>query len=216
MTVDGHWGFVALTLVLIGLYEGLLVLVQRRRPQRLAPSRHAALREEWFRVVSEQPDSEVLAVQTLRNSLMSATLLASTAALALMGAATLAAPSLRDSLAGAGTVARPGPRLVLELVLLALLSASLVSTLMAVRFYNHAGFIGGMPVASEARGRWTAAGVRYVRRAGLLYGFGLRQLVLVAPVVAALLAPVAGPVVALLVSAALYALDRFDSDDAAA
>jgi uncharacterized membrane protein len=208
--MSADWTWVGLTLAVLGLYEALLVLLQ----QRMAPARHAGLREEWFRVVSAQKGSEVLAVQTLRNSLMSATLLASTAALALMGTVTLAAPSLHASLAAAQGAAHLSPRLVLELVLLALLSASLVSTLMAVRFYNHAGFIGGMPVESQARVRWTAAGVRYVRRAGVLYGVGLRQLVLVVPVVSALLLPVSGPVAALLVAAVLYSLDRFNDEGA--
>jgi hypothetical protein len=43
---------------------------------------------------------------------------------------------------------------VLELVLMALLFALLLSSAMAVRFYNHAGFICAMPVGSEARRRW--------------------------------------------------------------
>lgn len=199
MTAD--WTSVALTLALLGLYEALLVL-----PQRLALARHAGLREEWFRGVSAEKGSEVLAVQTLRNSLMSATMLASTAALGLMGTVTLAAPSLHDG------VDAFGPRLLLELVLLALLFASLVSSMMAVRFFNHAGFIGGMPVASAARARWLESGVHYVRRAGVLYGVGLRQLVLVVPVVAALLLPAAGPVAAALVAGVLTLLDRCAGD----
>jgi O-acetylhomoserine/O-acetylserine sulfhydrylase-like pyridoxal-dependent enzyme len=44
---------------------------------------HADLREEWLAALSEHPGSEVLAVQTLRNSLIAATM---TAALRLMGA----------------------------------------------------------------------------------------------------------------------------------
>jgi hypothetical protein len=199
--MGADWTCVALTLAVLGLYEGLLVLSGR-----LALARHAGLREEWFRAVSLQKGSELLAVQTLRNSLMSATMLASTAALALMGTVTLAAPSLH------GGLARPGPRLVLELVLLALLFAALVSSMLAVRFYNHAGFIGGMPADSQARARWTGAGVRYVRRAGLLYGVGLRQLVLIVPVIATLLMPALGPLAALLVAALLYALDCFNED----
>ncbi|MFG6429035.1 DUF599 family protein [Pelomonas parva] len=208
MSVDWTWASVGATLAVLGLYEALLLLLRRWRPQRLASARHAGLREEWFRVVSAHKGSEVLAVQTLRNSLMSATMLASTAALALMGTVTLAAPSLHDDLASLS------PRLVLELALLVLLFASLVSTVMAVRFYNHAGFIGGMPVESEARARWTAAGVRYVRRAGVLYGVGLRQLVLVVPVVSAMLLSASGPVAALLVVAVLYSLDRFNDEGA--
>ena len=212
MSMAWTWAAVGATAAVLLLYEVLLVLLQRRRPERLARARHASLREDWFLAVSAQKGSEVLAVQTLRNSLMSATMLASTAALALMGTVTLAAPSLHASFDTARGVSDVSPRLILELLLLALLFASLVSTMMAVRFYNHAGFIGGMPVDSEARNRWAHAGVRYVRRAGVLYGIGLRQLVLVAPVVAAILLPLAGPVAALLVAALLLWLDRFSDE----
>jgi len=203
------WACIGSTVALLVLYEVVLLVRQRGRPDRLALSRHAGLREDWFLSISEQKGSEVLAVQTLRNSLMSATLLASTAALALMGTATLAAPSFH-----AGFDASPGASqlLVLELVLLVLLVASLACTMMAVRFYNHAGFIGGMPVHSDARRRWERAGVRYVRRAGVLYGIGLRQLMLVAPVVAAILHPLAGPVAAVLVAALLFSLDRYSDE----
>lgn len=203
------WAAVGATVAVLVLYEALLLYLQTRQPDRLARVQHAGLREDWFRAISAHEGSEVLAVQTLRNSLMSATMLASTAALGLMGTATLAAPSLHASfnaMPGATTVT---PRLVLELVLLSLLFASLVSTMMAVRFYNHAGFVGGMPVHSPARARWTTAGVRYVRRAGVLYGVGLRQLVLVVPVVAAILLPLAGPVAAVLVAAVLFSFDRY-------
>jgi len=66
-----------------------------------------------------------------------------------------------------------------------------------------------MPVGSGARTRWSQAGVRYVRQAGILYGVGLRQLVLVVPVVAAVLLPAAGPLAAALVCGVLHVLDRF-------
>ena len=135
---------------------------------------------------------------------------ASTAALGLMGTVTLAAPSLHAEFReGASALSLFTPRLAMELVLLALLFASLVSSVMAVRYYNHAGFVGGMPVESEARKRWTAAGAAYVRKAGVLYGWGLRQLVLLAPVVAFILHPVAGPIAALVVCGVLFSLDRF-------
>ena len=47
---------------------------------------------------------------------------------------------------------------VLGLLLLTLLFASLVCSAMAVRYYNHAGFISGRPVDSKARQRWAPAG----------------------------------------------------------
>ncbi|WP_292452240.1 DUF599 family protein [Methylibium sp.] len=119
----------------------------------MARSAHAALREDWFSAVSQHKGSKILAVQTLRNSLLSATMTASTAVLGLMGTVTLAAPSLHVSCGEAAAVPSFTPRLVLELLLLTLLFVSLVCSAMAVRYYNHAGFISGMPVASEARGQ---------------------------------------------------------------
>jgi hypothetical protein len=211
MTVTSTWLAAAVTVSILAAYETALALAGRRSPERLARSAHATLRQEWFAAVSAQKGSEILAVQTLRNSLMSATMTASTAALGLMGAATLAAPSLHASLGEMPGLAGFTPRLALELVLLALLFASLLSSVMAVRYYNHAGFIGGMPVDSEARERWNHAGRTYVRRAGILYSWGLKHLILVAPILASLVYPAAGPVAALGVVAALMGFDRFAS-----
>lgn len=204
------WGIATATVLIVLGYEVALAFAQRRQPERLARTAHAALREDWFAAISAQPGSEILAVQTLRNSLMSATMTASTAVLGLMGTLTLAAPSLHASF-GDGASGWPNftPRLAMELTVLALLFASLVSSVMAVRYYNHAGFIGGMPVESEARHRWASAGTAYVRKAGVLYSWGLRQLILIVPMVAFILHPVAGLVGALGVVAALLNFDRF-------
>ena len=202
------WLAMLATVVLLSGYEAVVVVAQRRRPDRMAPSAHAALREDWFTAVSQHKGSEILAVQTLRNSLMSATMTASTAVLALIGTVTLAAPSLRGSYGVATAVSGFTAQLVLELLLLTLLFASLVCSAMAVRYYNHASFIGGMPVQSEARKRWESVGVAYVRRAGLLYSWGLRHLILVAPVLASLLHPFAGPVAVVLAVLMLWRFDR--------
>ncbi len=209
MTTAWTWLAAAATIATLVLYEVLVAVAQAHRPARLARAAHAGLREDWFTAVSAQKGSELLAVQTLRNSLMSATMTASTAALGLMGTVTLASPSLHANF-GELTTGLPTftPRPALELVLMALLFASLVSSTMAVRYYNHAGFISGMPIESAARQRWAGAGAAYVRRAGLLYSWGLRHLVMVAPVLAFILHPVAGPVAALLAVGVLFAFDR--------
>lgn len=195
-------------------YEAALAIGHRRSPQRLARTAHATLREDWFAAVSAQKGSELLAVQTLRNSMMSATMTASTAALALMGTATLALPSLHSALGEPPGLPAFTARLALEFALMAQLFASLLTSIMAVRYYNHAGFIAGMPVDSPARQRWNEVGRRYVRRAGILYSWALRHLVLVAPVLAAIVHPAAGPVAALGVIAVLVGFDRFASANA--
>ena len=211
MTTDLTWLATFTTVAILLCYELALGVAQRRAPARLARTAHASLRQEWFEAVSAQKGSEILAVQTLRNSLMSATMTASTAALGLMATATLAAPSLHSSFGEVTGVANFTPRLALELVLLALLLASLVSSAMAVRYFNHAGFIGAIPVDSEARRRWKSAGSAYVRRAGVLYSWGLRHLILVAPVLASILHPAAGPVAAMVVVAVLFGFDRIST-----
>ncbi len=203
------WVALLATIVVLAVYEFYFAWFQRRRPQRLGRSAHATMREDWFNSLAAQKGSEILFVQTLRNSLMSATMIASTAALGLIGTVTISASALHDTFDSGSPILRAiTPRLVLELVLLVLLFASLVSSVMAVRFYNHVGFIGGMPVGSAERRRWTAVGVKYVRRAGILYSWGLRHLVIIAPILASLMHPLVGPVAAIGVVALLLHFDR--------
>ena len=212
MTAVMTWLAAGITIAMLVTYELSLLWVQRRNPLTLARSAHANLREEWFTALSQQKGSEILAVQTLRNSLMSATMTASTAALGLIGSATLLAPSLNSSFGTLDNMTRHfTARLVMELVLMAVLFASLVCSAMAVRYYNHAGFILSMPVESDERSRWGPTAVAYLRRAGLLYSWGLRHLLMVAPLLVFIVYPLAGPVAALLVMAALYGFDRFQA-----
>ncbi|NUO72553.1 MAG: DUF599 domain-containing protein [Frateuria sp.] len=208
MTGNG-WIAAAATLGAIVLHELWHSLAQRRQPRQMARSAHASLREEWFAAMSVQPGSELLAVQALRNALMSATMTASTAVLGLMGSITLAAPSLHATFdAGQAASELLTPRLVVELMLLALLFSALASSAMALRYYTHASFIGAMPVGSVARGRWAQAGGAYVRKAGLLYSWSLRSLLLIVPLVAYLLHAHAGPLAAVLVLGVLHGFDR--------
>ena len=206
------WLAAGMTVAILIAYEMSLLWMQRRDPASLARSAHANLREEWFAALSKQKGSEILAVQTLRNSLMSATMTASTAALGLIGAATLLAPSLNSYFGSFDNMASHlTARLAMDLVLMGVLFASLVCSAMAVRYYNHAGFILSMPVESEERLRWGPTAIAYLRRAGLLYSWGLRHLLMVAPLLVCIVYPLAGPVAAVLVVAALFAFDQFQA-----
>ena len=212
MTDITSWAAAGITVAVLVAYEMTLLWMQRRSPAILARSAHANLREEWFAALSKQKGSEILAVQTLRNSLMSATMTASTAALGLIGAATLLAPSITSSIGTFNNLTSHfTARLVMELVLMGVLFASLVCSAMAVRYYNHAGFILSMPTESDERKQWGPTAVAYLRRAGLLYSWGLRHLLMVAPLLVFIVYPLAGPVAALLVVAALFGFDRFQA-----
>jgi len=132
------------TIGVLVFYEIFLAFAQRCNPSRFARTAHATLREEWFAAISAQKGSEILAVQTLRNSMMSATMTASTAALGLIGTITLSAPSLHASFGeGSAAALQFTVRLMLELVLMALLFASLVFSTMAVEDVEKALFEDG-------------------------------------------------------------------------
>lgn len=70
---------------------------------------------------------------------------------------------------------------------------------------------GGRRIARFPRTRWAEAGIAYVRRAGLMYSWELRHFILVAPILAYLLHPIAGPIAAVLVVAVLGRFDRISS-----
>ena len=201
------WAALVASVLLIGGYELRLWATERRNPQSTARAAHAALREEWVRALSGQSGSEIVAVQTLRNSLMSATISASTAALALMGTLSLSAPGAGRGLDLFG-ITRLSPGLVLELMLLTTLFASYVCSATAMRYFSHAGFVMSLPVASSQRQARLPTAIDYVRRAGTLYGWGLRSFFFVAPIIAGLINPFAMPLASLGLVLVLRLLDR--------
>ena len=207
MDLIWSWAALVTSVMLIGGYELRLWATERSNPQSTARAAHAALREEWVRALSGQSGSEIVAVQTLRNSLMSATISASTAALALVGTLSLTVSSASQGL-GLFGITRLSPALVLELMLLATLFASFVCSATAMRYFSHAGFVMSLPVASPQREARLSTAIAYVRRAGSLYGWGLRTFFLVAPVIAGLVHAFAMPLASLALVLVLRALDR--------
>lgn len=98
--------------------------------------------------------------------------------------------------------AQPGFEIV------AVLFASYVCSAMAMRHFNHAGLVMSMPVASAARKALNPMASAYVERAGLLYSWGLRFFLMVAPVVVGIVNAWAMPLMTLLLIAVLAYFDR--------
>ena len=200
------WSVVVGSLLLLMAYEGRVYWIGQRHPERTARYANARLRMQWVAAMSSQPGFEVVAVQALRNTLMSATISASTAALAVMGTVSLAG----SSLAGKFVLGAPDELLHISLqaVLVMTLFASYVCSAMAMRHYGHASFIMSMPISSPERAAFTGAAVTHVHRAGLLYSWGLRLFLMVAPVVVGILHPLAMPVVTVVLLVALHFFDQ--------
>ncbi len=201
------WIAFAVSVLIFVAYEAWVLWSGRHHPDRMARSAHARMRIDWADALSRRPGFEIVAVQTLRNSLMSATIGASTAALALMGTITLAGGSLVQSIAdlhGGGLPLRP----VLEGLLMLALFASYVCSAMAMRYFNHAGFVMSMPADSEARRPLDPLAREYVERAGLLYSWGLRFFLMVAPLVAGIVNPLVMPAMTVALVIVLRYFDR--------
>lgn len=202
------WIAFGISCAILAAYEGWLFWAGRRAPERMARTAHARLRASWACALSERPGFEIVAVQTLRNSLMSATIGASTAALALMGAITLAGGTVLEGIAALRTDSGLPLRSVLEALLMLTLFASYVCSSMAMRYYNHAGFVMSMPAQSEQRRPLDPMAQDYVERAGLLYSWGLRCFLMIAPLVAGIVNPLLMPVLTAGLVFVLWLFDR--------
>jgi uncharacterized membrane protein len=201
------WIAFGISCAIFAAYEGWLLWAGRRAPERMARTAHARLRGSWAVALSERPGFEIVAVQTLRNSLMSATIGASTAALALVGAITLAGSTVLDGIAALGADSGLPLRSLLEALLMLTLFASYVCSSMAMRYYNHAGFVMSMPAQSAERRPLDRMAQDYVERAGLLYSWGLRLFLMIAPLVAGIVNPLLMPV---LTAGLVFVLWQFD------
>ncbi len=127
-----------------------------------------AARRQWVSHLLRGPGMEILAVQTLRNSIMASTIMASTSALGLMGLLSLG--HLR-TLPAPEALATANIRLALPVLMLAV---CLVLFSQAVRLYHRCGFL--MALTGDA-GRELGAGARAVAElegASRLYRHGWR------------------------------------------
>ena len=123
------WASLLISLAMIGLYEAWTLRPQHTHPERTARSAHAQMRAVWPAELADKPGFEIVAVQTLRNSLMTATIAASTAALALMGSFSLARSAVVRGTMGLDPT-QLTPREAMELLLMLTLFAS------TFRLYN--------------------------------------------------------------------------------
>jgi uncharacterized membrane protein len=170
----------AASLAMLGIYRFLHARRVRLDPSISTRTVHDRFRGDWVALMSASVERGILAVQTLRNSVMAASFMASTAALALAG--TLGFASEADKLAGVwhrehaiGMASALFPLKVF--LLLGAFFGSFLLFSLSVRLYNHAGYAIVLPGNAEAV-------ERYINRGGRLYGDGLRVFYMAVPVVA--------------------------------
>jgi uncharacterized membrane protein len=169
-----------------------------------------AARVAWVESIMRER-RDILAIQTLRNSIMAATFLASTGILLIIGVLTLSEQgdklsSAWHSLNFVGQVAQQIWLVKLLAMLLDLLVA-FFSFAMAIRLFHHTGYLLNVPVDSHdfARPAYVAS---QLNRAGRFYSIGMRAYYLLVPLLFWLFGPHFLVIAMLLLVWVLYHLDH--------
>ena len=182
-----EWLWVGAGLALLALYHLLMAWRARRDPLFSIQGVNREARRAWVHHIMADPGSGILAVQTLRNSTMAATFLASTAILLIMGVLNLSGEADRISASwrALDLFGQVDPRLW-DIKLLALLIDFFVaffSFAMAVRLFNHVGYQITLPPARRPAVVSPDRVARHLNRAGGFYSLGMRAYYLCVPLV---------------------------------
>lgn len=197
---------------MLAAYQLFLRSRLRRDPRYTVHGVNVATRAAWVKCVMAHDNADVLAVQTLRNSVMASSFMASTAILLLIGTLTLAGANpqgsnLLHALNVSGGTSEEYVTAKLICILLDFFVAFFCFS-MAVRFYNHVGYMIVTPAESDANATSPAMVIAYLNRAGLFYLLGIRSFFYSVPLVFWMFGPYFMIASTLGLIAALYPLDR--------
>lgn len=204
----------AASLAMLGLYWAVVKLRVRKDPLYAVHALNRQVRADWVAVVMQNRGYEVLAVQTLRNSVMAASFMASTAVLLIIGALTVSSDLEKISRSwaalsplGLHASALSGLKLTL---LLACLCATFFCFSMAVRFFNHVGYMIMIRQTEVKNSTFLpiATVSTYLNRAGHYYAVGMRLFYCCVPIVFWFFGPVALLLATLGLVYILRAMDR--------
>ena len=169
-------------LLLIVLYY--LYLWQRtlRAPDSSAHSFNAKIRQRWVQMILANDNNGLLAIQTLRNSVMAANFMASTAILLIIGSLSSSEKLSHWLLQSDIQNLIPAYSNELSSLKLGLLVLdffiAFYSFSMAIRFFNHVGYIIGL-----ADTELTKATCLYLNKAGRYYTLGTRSFFFSLPII---------------------------------
>lgn len=148
-------------------------------------------RTAWVETVMQER-RDVLAVQTLRNSTMAATFLASTSVLMIIGILTLSGGGkLESTWHSLNIVGAQHPELwLIKLISLLLdMFVAFFSFSMSIRVFNHVGYMINVPLALKHKMITPAHVATHLNRAGKFYSIGMRAYYFIVPLVFWLFGP---------------------------
>jgi uncharacterized membrane protein len=199
------------SVLLLGAYHYYLKRQLRRNPTYTIQAVNNIVRTAWVEGIMANSSKDILAIQTLRNSTMAATFLASTAVLLILGTLTLSGQGAQFSntwhgLNVAGTTA---PELwVIKLLLLVIdFFVAFFSFSISIRIFNHVGYMINIPptLKDYLTPQRVAA---HLNRAGRFYTTGMRAYYFSVPLVFWLFGPHLMVLATVGLIVVLYRLDR--------
>jgi uncharacterized membrane protein len=175
-------------LVLIMLYYLYLWQRTKRAPDSSAHRFNAKIRERWVQMILANNNNSLLAIQTIRNSVMAANFMASTAILLIIGTLTSSEKLSQWLLNSELQNLIPAYTNELASIKLGLLVLdffiAFYSFSMAIRFFNHVGYMIGL-----ADIELTQQTTRYLNKAGRYYTLGTRSFFFSLPIILWLFGP---------------------------
>ena len=209
----GSFIFSVLAIVIYQVYLGLRT---RRDPTSSAMDVIVEARLAWVEnVMSERRD--ILAVQTLRNSIMAASFMASTSVLLIIGVLTLSAQG--EKLSATWHALNFMESFSAEMWLFKLLMMlfdllfAFFSFSMTVRVFHHVGYLINVPVSSSIKGTHPRRVAAQLNRGGTFYRLGMRAYYFTVPLLFWLFGPLFLLGATALLIFCLYHLDKAPERD---
>jgi uncharacterized membrane protein len=169
-------------------------------------------RTAWVETIMQNDKNAVLAVQTLRNSTMAATFLASTSVFMIIGVLTLSGQGdkLDATWHALNMVGAINPMLWMTKLILLLLDlfVAFFSFSMAIRVFNHVGYMINVPLVLNHRMITPAHVATHLNRAGRFHSLGMRAYYFLVPLVFWLFGPHFMLVATIGLLLVLYRIDR--------
>ena len=192
-------------------YKLFLRLKLRGHPTYTIQAVNAIARAAWVETVMRER-KDILAVQTLRNSTMAATFLASTAVLLIMGVLTLTAQGEKLGetwhLLNVSGTTHSTLWLTKLLLLLLDLFVAFFGFSMSIRIYNHVGYMINVPLSLAHKSISPEHVALHLNSGGTFYSLGMRAFYYTVPLVFWLFDPTLMLLSTVVLIVVLFRLDR--------
>ncbi|HUX91883.1 MAG TPA: DUF599 domain-containing protein [Gallionellaceae bacterium] len=198
------------SVLLVIAYHLFLRRKIRKDPTYTVQAINRIARTAWVETIMHG-HKDILAVQTLRNSTMAATFLASTSILLIIGVLTLSEGGKFEATWHAlNTVGARHPELWITKLMFLLLDlfVAFFSFAMSIRVFNHVGYMINVPLGLNHKMISPAHVALHLNRAGGFYSIGMRAYYFLVPLVFWLFGPYFMLVSTIALLLALYRIDR--------